>query len=458
MVAIVPNLVDAPELTTLAIILWVVAFVFTSRCMTARRGPICSCLSGYTAALIGFPSVLAPGHGVRYRRLARRRNHHRRRLRGFGAQPDLSKERAVGLRSQVAIRAGRRPHLDRRRTDQGADAGDRDGAAPDRRRYYRALSPRHQPALRHLAAASRHRHHSRLRPQDRRAAAAAHRDRGSAYGAAQHGTASGQARARRFGCPRLGAVGGAERVRARAEELRQDCLAATPAVGERFDLGRSRHRQSHRTPGGTDRLLAGEPRSCRLSRRSVAQAECRDPARWRRRSARSRCTPMRASRCSRRLPRPWRWEFALSSGSSRPGPRAPMPSPSPPSPALCSRRSTIRRRRIRPLTTLLALCIPLVIVYQFFILPAVSGFELLSLSLGLRADPGRHHDGNSGLCRDRSGAGAGFLRRNGPADELHRRSSRQIVNSNSAFVVGALVALVVTRLMRVIGVQTARAG
>ena len=40
MVAIVPNLVNAPELTTLAIILWVALCVF--RCSTARHGPTCS--------------------------------------------------------------------------------------------------------------------------------------------------------------------------------------------------------------------------------------------------------------------------------------------------------------------------------------------------------------------------------------------------------------------------------
>jgi hypothetical protein len=60
MVAIVPNLVDAPELTTLAIILWVALCVFVSLLDRTPRSYM-FVLAGYTAALIGFPTVLAPG-------------------------------------------------------------------------------------------------------------------------------------------------------------------------------------------------------------------------------------------------------------------------------------------------------------------------------------------------------------------------------------------------------------
>src|ERR1700744_3081477 len=59
MIAIVPNLVNAPELTTLAIILWVALCVFVSLLDRTPRSYM-FVLSGYTAALIGFPSVLAP--------------------------------------------------------------------------------------------------------------------------------------------------------------------------------------------------------------------------------------------------------------------------------------------------------------------------------------------------------------------------------------------------------------
>jgi len=60
MVAIVPNLVDAPELTTGAIILWVTFCLFVAQHDRTPRSYM-FVLAGYTAALIGFPSVLAPG-------------------------------------------------------------------------------------------------------------------------------------------------------------------------------------------------------------------------------------------------------------------------------------------------------------------------------------------------------------------------------------------------------------
>src|SRR6201994_4120664 len=59
MIAIIPNLVNAPELTTLAIMLWVALCVFVSLLDRTPRSYM-FVLSGYTAALIGFPSVLAP--------------------------------------------------------------------------------------------------------------------------------------------------------------------------------------------------------------------------------------------------------------------------------------------------------------------------------------------------------------------------------------------------------------
>jgi uncharacterized membrane protein YccC len=59
MVAIVPNLVDAPELTTAAISLWVAFCLYVSLLDRTPRAYTLA-LSGYTAALIGFPSVLNP--------------------------------------------------------------------------------------------------------------------------------------------------------------------------------------------------------------------------------------------------------------------------------------------------------------------------------------------------------------------------------------------------------------
>jgi uncharacterized membrane protein YccC len=59
MVVIVPNLVDAPELTTAAISLWVAFCLYVSLLDRTPRAYTLA-LSGYTAALIGFPSVLNP--------------------------------------------------------------------------------------------------------------------------------------------------------------------------------------------------------------------------------------------------------------------------------------------------------------------------------------------------------------------------------------------------------------
>jgi uncharacterized membrane protein YccC len=60
MVVIVPNLVDAPELTTAAIVLWVALCLYVSLLDRTPRAYALA-LSGYTAALVGFPSVLNPG-------------------------------------------------------------------------------------------------------------------------------------------------------------------------------------------------------------------------------------------------------------------------------------------------------------------------------------------------------------------------------------------------------------
>jgi uncharacterized membrane protein YccC len=108
----------------------------------------------------------------------------------------------------------------------------------------------------------------------------------------------------------------------------------------------------------------------------------------------------------------------------------------------------------RPFTIVLALCIPVVIVYQFLILPAVSGFELLSLSLAFALIPAGIMMAIPAYALIGLALALGFcvelsLQTNYTADLA------QTVNSSSAFVVGALAALIVTRLMRVIGVQTA---
>jgi uncharacterized membrane protein YccC len=107
---------------------------------------------------------------------------------------------------------------------------------------------------------------------------------------------------------------------------------------------------------------------------------------------------------------------------------------------------------LRPFAIVLALCIPVVILYQFFILPAVSGFELLSLSLAFVLIP-------AGIMMAIPAyALIGLALALGFCVEMSLQTSytadlAQIVNSNSAFVVGALAGLVVTSLMRAVGVQ-----
>ena len=58
-IALVPNLVDAPELLSLAIALWVGVFLYFSLIDGTPRAYV-FLLSGYTVALLGFPIISAP--------------------------------------------------------------------------------------------------------------------------------------------------------------------------------------------------------------------------------------------------------------------------------------------------------------------------------------------------------------------------------------------------------------
>ncbi|MET0706757.1 MAG: FUSC family protein, partial [Tardiphaga sp.] len=58
-VAIVPNFVNSPELCSLAMALWVGLCLYVSQLDRTPRGYMFM-LAGYTAALIGFPSVTEP--------------------------------------------------------------------------------------------------------------------------------------------------------------------------------------------------------------------------------------------------------------------------------------------------------------------------------------------------------------------------------------------------------------
>jgi uncharacterized membrane protein YccC len=109
---------------------------------------------------------------------------------------------------------------------------------------------------------------------------------------------------------------------------------------------------------------------------------------------------------------------------------------------------------LKPFVTIIGLCIPVVLVYQFFILPAVSGFELLSLSLAIVLIPAGILMAIPRYAAVGLALGLAFsvemsLQTNYTADFA------QIVNSNTAFLVGALTGLITTQLMRIIGVHTA---
>src|SRR6202012_56816 len=105
---------------------------------------------------------------------------------------------------------------------------------------------------------------------------------------------------------------------------------------------------------------------------------------------------------------------------------------------------------IRNISMLLALCIPIILIYQFFVLPAITGFVLLCIVLAFVLIP-------AGLLMAIPAyAPIGLALALGFCVELSLQTSytadlAAIVNSNSAFVLGGVAALVVTRLMRVIG-------
>ena len=68
-IALVPNLVDVPELLSLAIALWVGILLSFSLIDGTPRSYV-FILSGYTVALLGFPIISAPRIDVRHRLLA----------------------------------------------------------------------------------------------------------------------------------------------------------------------------------------------------------------------------------------------------------------------------------------------------------------------------------------------------------------------------------------------------
>ena len=450
MVAIVPNLVDAPELTTLAIILWVALCVFVSLLDRTPRSYM-FVLSGYTAALIGFPSVLAPGtvfdtavsrieeitlgvvcaaivHSLIFPKSAL--SAFREKLRG--TMDDARRWIADGMVQQATPEA----ETDRRRL--AADISELYLLATSLRFDTSPVRPdigiirafdRKMVALLPLMTAIEDRLSvlRRIEPLDARLSEmlAGVRD-----------------------WLELKAPGD----RRRAAELKEALVAATPAVGPQSSwadlvtvsltvrlielieswqacLGFAAYlADPAQTPGPELRAAAAQigpkpmhtdPGIALLSALAAAMAMGLCAFFWI-----ATAWPEGAS--------------AIAIAAVACTLFASLDDPTP---------------VLRNLTALLALSIPIVIVYQFFVLPAIGGFELLSLVLAFVLIP-------AGLLMAIPAyAPIGLALALGFTVEMSLQTTYTadlavILNSNSAIVLGALAGLVVTRLMRVIGTQT----
>ena len=451
MVAIVPNLIDAPELTTAAIILWVTLCLFVALHDRTPRSYM-FVLSGYTAALIGFPSVLAPGavfdtaisrveeitvgvvcaalvHGLIFPQSA---------LSAFQAKltsalADARRWIADGLTRTATPEA----EMERRRI-----AGDITEL------YVIATSLRFDTSPIHPDIGI-------IRAFDRKIVTllpllTAIEDR---LGVLRGAGPPPDKIARVVQDVHDWVQTAAPNDPPRADELRQACLAATPPLGERNSW-------ANLVAANLTERLAELINSWQASLDLAAYLA--DPSRQP--SAEIRALGAQLGE----KPLHTDWGIALLSALSATvamgictffwivtawpeGANAVAIAA-----VACTLFATLDdpTPTLRALTILLALCIPIVLVYQFFLLPAITGFELLSLSLAFVLIPAGI------LMTIPRYAIAGLALALGFTVEMSLQTNytadfAQIVNSNSAFVVGALTGLITTRLMRVIGVQTA---
>src|SRR6185312_7629386 len=449
MVAIVPNLVDAPELTTLAIMLWVALCVFVSLLDRTPRSYM-FVLSGYTAALIGFPSVLAPDtvfdtavsrveeitlgvvcaaivHSVIFPKSVF--SAFEQKLRG--AISDTRRWLADGLVQQASPEA----EVERRRI--AADISElyvlgaslRFDTSPHRPgiNTIRAFD-RKMVALLPLVSSIEDRLTllRRVGPLDARLARVVE----SVYDWV-NAKAPGDA--------------------GRAAELRQACVAATPAVGpesswaelvtvnicvrliELIDSWQA-------NLGFADYLAAPKHTPSADIREAAAQI---GPKPMHTDPGIALLSALAAGIAMGLCAFFWiatAWPEgagAIAFAAVASTLFASLDDPTP---------------TIRNITILLALCIPIVFIYQFFVLPAIGGFVLLCIVLAFVLIP-------AGLLMAIPAyAPIGLALALGFCVEMSLQASytadlAAIINSNSAFVLGGVVALVVTRLMRVIGTQ-----
>lgn len=449
MVAIVPNLVDAPELTTLAIMLWVALCVFVSLLDRTPRSYM-FVLSGYTAALIGFPSVLAPDTV-------------------FDTAVSRVEEITLGVVCAAVVHSLVFPKSVFSAFEQKLR-----GAISDTRRWLadgltQKASPEAEMERRQIAAdiselyvlgtslrfdTSPHRPDiGIIRAFDRKIVAllplvSSIEDRLTLL--RRVGPLDAKlTRALAGVCDWVNAKVSADQLR--LAELRQACVAATPAVGpqsswadlvtvnicvrlmELIDSWQANLSfadylaEPEHTPSAEIRAAAAaigpkpmhtDPGIALLSALAAGIAMSLCAFFWI-----ATAWPEGAGAIA----------FAAVASTLF----ASLDDPTP---------------TIRNITILLALCIPIVFVYQFFVLPAIGGFVLLCIVLAFVLIP-------AGLLMAIPAyAPVGLALALGFCVEMSLQTSytadlAAIINSNSAFVLGGVAALVVTRLMRVIGTQ-----
>jgi len=449
MVTIVPNLVDAPELTTLAIMLWVALCVFVSLLDRTPRSYM-FVLSGYTAALIGFPSVLAPGtvfdtavsrveeitlgvvcaaivHSLIFPKSAFSAFEQRLRR----AIAETRRWLADGLNQQATPEA----EMERRRI-----------AADISELYLLGTSLRfdtspHRPDI------------STIRAFDRKIVmllplVSAIEDRLTLLRRVGAFDAKlSQAVAGIYDWLQVQAPGD----RRRAAELKEACVVATPAVGP--------------LSSWTDLVKVNV--TVRLIELINAWQACLRVAAYLADPAQTPSEDIRAA-AAQIGPKPMHtdpgiallsalaaavamgicaffwiataWPEGASAIAFAAVASTLFASLDDPTPA------------IRSITLLLAVCIPIVLIYQFFVLPAITGFVLLCAVLAFVLIPAGI------LMAIPAYAAIGLSLALGFSVEMSLQTSytadlAAIVNSNSAFVLGGVAALVVTRMMRVVGAQ-----
>jgi uncharacterized membrane protein YccC len=454
MVAIVPNFVSAPELTALAIILWVALCLYVSLLDRTPRSYVFA-LSGYTAALIGFPSVLAP-EGV------------------FDIAVSRVEEIAIGTICAAIVHSLIFP-----KSALSAFKDKLDSILTDARRWIadgltKEPTPEVDRERRRIAAdgtelyllgtslrfdtSSSHPDIGTVRAFDRSVISllplltsvedrlAVLRRDGPLPEKLAPVVSDISDWVRDSGAPDKNPAS-----RGRAVELRQACAAATPAVG----------------PDSTWADLVTVNLTSRLDELIASWQDCLDLATYIADPSRSAVAPRE------RLP------TSVAAKSLHKDPGIAMLSAVAAAIAmgiccafwiatgwpdgagaaafaavLCTLFAVLDDPTpvIRNLTVFLALCIPLVAFYQFFIFPAIDGFTLLAVVLAIVLIPA-----GIALAIPRF-AVVGLALVVGFSVELGLQSSyaadlAAVLNSNSAFVVGGIIALVVTSLIRVIGAR-----